>query len=95
MRADPIFQLLRSRSLGKGVVGSAQHGDEDLRGGDFAGGGIDNIHRRAAIIDKHLLARAVGLPHREAQTLLPLFIANAKLGVAVSLRPMLRHIFFP
>src|SRR5262245_34803848 len=63
VRADPIVELLRVSGFGVGVVGRAEHGDEDLRLLDFTRQRIDDGNCWSGVINEHLLAGAMGLAH--------------------------------
>ena len=95
MRAQPVRQTLRPRGFGEGVVGAAQHGDEDLRRDDFAGQRIDDRHRLAGVVDKQLLARAMDLPHRALQGLPPAPVKIAELAVGIGGGAMVFPVFLP
>ena len=64
MGADPLRQGLRPARLGVGIAGGTQHSDEHLGSANLAGQRVDHIDRSAGIIDEHLVASDVGLPHR-------------------------------
>ena|SRR6516164_774081 len=53
---------------------SAEHGDKDLRRSDLAGEPVDDRHRLAGIVDKHLVAGHVVLSHRRRQPVLKLAV---------------------
>ena len=52
MAADPVRQLLRPCRLGVGIVGSAEHGDEDLGLTNLAGCRVENLDGLASIVDE-------------------------------------------
>ena len=89
MAADPVVDLLRARGFGVGVVGRAQHGDEELDLGELAGGGIDDRRLLAGVVDEQLLAGAMDLPHGQASVLEPPAVDLAVLRVAVPVRMVL------
>jgi hypothetical protein len=84
MGADPVRQRLAPRRLGAGEAGSAQHRHEDLGLPHYAGGGIDDQHALAGIVDEHLIVGSMVLAHhrREAALELPVKIAEARVPVA-------------
>ena len=63
MGTDPIRQALRPTGLGIGVVGRAEHPDENLGLTDLAGLGIDDRDLLAGIVDEALVAGHVILAH--------------------------------
>jgi len=63
MRADPIGQRLRPAHRGIGVIRGAEHGDKQLRRAHLARLALDDRYRLAGIVDKHLVAGHVMLPH--------------------------------
>jgi hypothetical protein len=67
MRANPIRQLLRPGRLCVSQVRGAEHGDENLRLVDLAGGGIDNPDPLARIIDERLVPGDMMLAHHWRQ----------------------------
>jgi hypothetical protein len=83
MAADPVVDLLSPRRVGVGVVGRAQHGDEELDRGELAGRGIDDRRLLAGVVDEQLLARAMDLAHRQAAAPEPPAVDLAVLRVAV------------
>jgi len=85
MRTQPVRQGLCPGGLGKGVVGCAQHGDEQLGRPDFTGVRIDDRQRRASVIDKQLLAGCMGLPHGDGQLADPFPVMLAEGAVAVAI----------
>ena len=84
MRADPVLQLLGPGRFGIGQVAIAHDADKYLRLTDLAGGGIDNVQGRAAVIDEKLIPGAVFLAHGTIQGLAPLPIEFAELAVLVA-----------
>jgi hypothetical protein len=70
--------------LGVGVVGGAQHGDEELDRADLAGGGIGQPGLLAGVVDEALVAGAVDLAHRQAPPLQPAAVQVAEPGVAIA-----------
>ena len=64
VRSDPVGQRLRGRRLGVGVARRAEGCDEQLAGMHLPGRGIDDVNRRARIVDEQLLAGHVRLSHR-------------------------------
>jgi hypothetical protein len=87
MRLDPVRQGLRPGRLGVGVVGRAQHRDEDLGIAYLTGRGIDNADLLARVVDEHLVAGHVMLAHhrRQPPLELPIKIAEARVAVAVQM----------
>jgi hypothetical protein len=81
MRPDPIGQTLAPGRFGKGIVGSAQDGDEDRGFVDFTRESIDDRHCLAGIVDKECLARPVALSHDQIELPSPLTIRLTKLTV--------------
>ena len=84
MGADPVRQTLGPGGLGIGVVGGAEHRDEDLRLADLAGVSVDNRHGLAGIIHKQLLAGPVVLAHDHIQLALPGAVVLAEPAVLVA-----------
>jgi hypothetical protein len=64
VRADPIGQRLAPARLDIGVVGGAEHSDEELRRADLASNPVDDRHRLAGVVDEHLVAGDMVLAHR-------------------------------
>ena len=52
VRREEALRGLVGEGLGVGVVGGAQHGDEDRGSLDFAGHRINDGHRRPRIVDE-------------------------------------------
>ena len=84
MSADPVGQPLAPAGLGVGVVGGAQHRDEDLGAPLLAGRGVEHRHRVAGIVDEQLLAGSMRLAHRRRDGLAPFPIEVAEAAVAVA-----------
>lgn len=74
MRPNPVGQCLGPGRLGVGVVGGAQHGDEELGGPHGAGGGIADGQRLAGVVDEDLVAGQVGLTHAGGEPRLELSV---------------------
>lgn len=83
--ADPVGQALAPGGFAVGVVGGAQHGDEDGGLADFAGHRVDDGHGRPGVVDEQLLAWGMGLAqaHREAADPVPVVVAEAAVAIAV------------
>ena len=94
VRADPVGQRLREGCLGVRKTRCAECGDEQLAGMHLSGRGIDDVNRRAGVIDKQLLAGHMGLPHRRRQPAFPGPIKFAEPAAAVTVG-MRGTIFFP
>ena len=77
MRANPVLKLLRPRGLGERVAARPEHRHEDLRFPDLARSRVNHPDGRAAVIDEHLLASAVLLPHHKIAPAPPLEIGRA------------------
>src|SRR5262249_46107876 len=73
------MNLLRERGFGVGIAGSAEHGDEDLRLMNGAGHRMGERHGGAGVIDEHLLAGEMRLPHREFEPRAPLLVVETEL----------------
>ncbi len=86
MRLDPVRQRLRPGRFGVGVVGGAQHRDEDLGVAYLAGDPIDDADLLARVVDEHLVAGHVVLAHHRGQPPLELPIKIAKARVAIAIR---------
>ena len=86
MRADPIRQRLCEGCLGVGVIGGAEHGDEDLGGADLPCRPVDHLHGAARIIDEQLLAGDMDLPQRRLQPANPVLVEVAEPGIAEPVR---------
>jgi hypothetical protein len=94
MRADPVGQALGPAGLGVGVVGGAQHADKDLRWADLAAARVDDRHRLAGIVDEHLLAGEVVLPHYRRQPTFELAVELTEPAVTVA-AGVCRAVFLP
>jgi hypothetical protein len=94
MAADPVGQGLAPGRLAVGVVGGAEHGDEDGGLADFTAHRVDDGHGRPRVVDEQFLARGMGLAqaHRKPPNPLPVVIAETAVAVAVR---MLRLVFLP
>jgi hypothetical protein len=86
MGADPVGQGLRPRRLGIGEARGAEHGDEDLRLADDAGRAVDDGDLLAGIVDEHLVAGRVILPHDRREPPLERAEQIAEPAVAIALR---------
>ena len=88
VRANPVRQGLGPGRLGEGIVGGAQHGDEDLRLSDLACVRIVDRQLLARVVDKDLVARDVVLAHgrRKPPLEAPEKIAEPAVAIAVGLR---------
>jgi len=84
--ADPVGGGLARGRARERVVRRAERGHEDLCGGDLAGKGVDDGHRRAGIVDEQLLAGEVDLAHRAQLALRELAVLDAEAGVLVGQR---------
>jgi len=60
VRADPVGQSLREGCFGVGQARCAEGGDEQLAGMHLTGRRIDDVDRRAGVIDEQLLAATCG-----------------------------------
>ena len=80
------------RGLGVGVVGGAEHRDEEFDRDDLAGRRIDQRRPLPRIIDKRFLARRVDLAHRGALLRQPPPVVSAERRIPIALR-MGRQIF--
>ena len=94
VRADPVRQALRPARLGVGVVGGAEHGDEQLRLAHDAADWIDDRQLLAGVIDEHLVAGDKVLAHGGRQPALELAVEFAEAAVAVSV-DMVLSVFLP
>src|SRR6266508_3667227 len=83
---NEVGTALGQRGLGEGVVGRAEHRDEELDLAHLAGPWIDDVRFLPRVVDEELLARAVLLPHREVALVDPLAVPLAELSVAVAVR---------
>ena len=95
MATQPVAKPLGPGRLGKGIVGGAKDGHEDLGLTDLAGLRIDDGQRGATVIDKALLARLVTLAHGALLLFLPAPVKRAVLGVAVAAVGVLRGVLLP
>ena len=84
MRSDPIGQPLRPARLCEGVVGGAQHRDEDLDPSLLAGPAVEHRHRVAGEVHEQLVRRPVALAHRRRDGLAPSAVEIAEPTVAVT-----------
>src|SRR5262249_25263489 len=89
------MNLLREGGFGVGIAGSAEHCDEDLRLMNFAGHRIGDRHGGAGIIDKHLLAGEMSLPHREFESRAPLLVVETELRGLVVIVGIGLGVLFP
>jgi hypothetical protein len=88
--SDPIAEPLRPVRFGIGEVGGPEHGDKNLRRPGLAIEPIDDHrHRVTGVIDKQLVAAAVGLPHRQRQPQRPAAVQFAEAGIAIPVRTVL------
>jgi hypothetical protein len=83
---DPVGQFLTPLGFNVAVVAGTQYADKDLDLANLARFRIDDGERLTGVIDKDLLARFVGQPHRRIQPLGPLAIEGAELAVTVPSR---------
>jgi hypothetical protein len=85
---DEIDAALGEGRLGVGVVGRAEHGDEEFDRDDLAGRRVDQHRPLPRVIDKRLLARRVDLAHRGAllRQPAPVVPAEGRIPVAVRMR---------
>jgi hypothetical protein len=88
VRADPVGKRLGPGRLGVGVVGGAEHADEDLGLAHDARLRVDDRHLLAGVVDEDLVAGDVVLAHDRRQPPLELAVqvAEARVAVAVGLR---------
>ena len=92
VRADPIDQPLREGGFRVGVIGCAEHGDEQLADAHLAGRPVHHLQRRAGVVDEHPLAGDMVLPHSRRQAPLPGAVEFAVAAIAIAVRmraPML------
>ena len=78
---DPVGGGLARGGTGVNVVRRSKGGYEDLRSGDLTGGGTDDRHGLAGVVDEQFLAGDVGLAHRAFEAYRPLAVLDAKAGV--------------
>ena len=85
---DEIDAALRERRLGVGVVGGAQHRDEELDGDELAGRRVHQRRPLPRVVDKRLLAGGVDLAHRGAllRQPAPIVPAERRIPIAVGMR---------
>jgi hypothetical protein len=83
---DEVVALLRRRRLGVGVVGGAQHRDEELYLDGLTGLRVDVVWLLPRVVDEGLVAGAVLLAHGESTRLEPLSVVLAEGRVAVAVR---------
>ena len=94
MRADPVRHRLRPGCLDVGVVGCAEHGNEQLCLTNFTTETIDDGEGLPGIIDKQFLAGRVGLPHGDRQLANPGAVLLAEPAIAIAVR-MIGFVFLP
>jgi hypothetical protein len=82
--ADPLGQCLAPARFRVGVIGSPQHGDEDVGATLLTRRGVEHRHGVAGPIDEQLLASGMRLPHRRRHGLAPIAIEVAKAAIAVA-----------
>jgi hypothetical protein len=91
IRPDPVGQYLRERRFGVRVARRAKGCDEHFAGAHLARRGVDDIDRRARVVDEHLLAGHVRLLHRRRQLAFPRSIkfgepaASSAIGMEASI----------
>jgi hypothetical protein len=71
VRADPIDKALRKSGFRIGVVGRAEHGDEQLTDVNLTGRPVHHLEGRACIVDEQPLAGDMQLTHGRRQAPLP------------------------
>ena len=86
MGLDPVRQRLCPGRLRVGVVGSAEHRDEDLGLAHLAGRRIHDRDLLAGVVDENLVAGDVMLAHHRREATLKLAIQIAEPRVAVAVR---------
>jgi hypothetical protein len=79
-----ILGALALACLGVGRARRAQHGDEELDLADLAGRGINDSSLLARVVDEHLLAATMHLPHRDLLLAHPASVDVAEGGVPVA-----------
>lgn len=89
MGHDPVLELLTVGRFRKGVIAGTQHCHEDLCRLHLAGLAIDDIDRLAGIIDEHLFAGPMFMPHHHIQATGPLAVVLAKPAVLVAISLLL------
>jgi len=94
MTANPVGQALAPRRFAVGIVGRAEHGNEDRRLPNFTRHRISHRHRRAGVVDEQLLARRMRLAQADREPTDPLPIMGAEAAITVALG-MLRLVFLP
>jgi hypothetical protein len=90
MSGDPVGDLLGAARFRVRVVRGAQDGHEQLDLDHLAGGGIDHRGLLACIVDEHLLAAPVELPHRQPPMLQPAPVELAELRVPIAVGVVLK-----
>ena len=95
MAFEPVPEPLRVAGFRVGVVRCPQHCHKDLCLTDLARAWTDDGQRRAAVVDKALLAGLVQLAHRALLALAPLAVALAVLRVAVAAVRILAGVLLP
>jgi hypothetical protein len=86
VRTEPIPGPLAQRSLGVGVVGKSQHGDEDLRRSGRSRVPVLDRHRLTRIIDEQLVAGRVFLAQHELSGGKPAAVLIAEHAVLPAVR---------
>ena len=84
VRTNPVGQRLAPARLGVGVARRAECRDEEVRVVHLARHRIDDRHRVASPVDKQLVARHVGLPHRRREAPSPFAVKLAEAGISVA-----------
>ena len=88
LRDDPVGGGLARRGAGVGVVRRPERGHEDRGPRDLAGGGVDDGHGVAGVVDEQLLPGDVDLAHRALLGLGELAVLDAEAGVFVGQRAL-------
>ena len=83
MTCNPVSQPLAPGRFSVGVTGAAEHRNKDLGGSNFAGGLIDDVNRRAGIINKQLFTGNMLLAHAALLAPAPLAIKIAVAAVFI------------
>jgi len=81
----PVGLLLAPVGAGKGVVGCAEHGHEDLRLAELTRVRVDDGHRWTTVIHEQLFPGAMDLAHAALLTAQPDPVVVAELGIAVAI----------
>ena len=90
MTLDEIGAPLGLGRLGVGVVGGAQHGDEEFDRAHDPGRRVDERRPLAGVVDKDLLAGRVDLAHRQALPREPVAVVPAERRIPIAVRMLLQ-----